>query len=53
MQPENDNGFAALLKRLIRVPKHEIDEQEEKYREEREESVDKRTPIVPAVPPRQ
>lgn len=29
--------FSDLLKRLVRVPKREIDEQEEQYQREREE----------------
>ena len=43
--------FTELLTRLVRVPKEEIDEQEQKYREAREESTEKRTPVVPAPTP--
>ena len=43
------DAFTGLLKRLVRVPKREIDEQEEKYRETREyEEPAKPRQIIPA-----
>lgn len=44
--------FSDLLRRLVRVPKHEIDEQEQKYRDEREESTEKRLPVIRHTQPR-
>lgn len=48
------NVFMDLLKRLVRVPKREIDEQERKYQKEREESTHKHKPTssTPAHPHR-
>jgi hypothetical protein len=49
-KPEKQkSAFDTLLKRLVRVPKPEIDAQEEKYREKRaaDDYKDQRRPVVP------
>lgn len=50
MKNGDDNRFSDFLRRLARVPKHEIDEQEREY-QEREE---RRRPAKPRemIPPR-
>ena len=46
-----DNPFKDLLKKLVRVPKHEIDEKEREYQESRETTQpSKRGEIVTPTP---
>lgn len=45
-----DNSFKELLKRLVRVPKREVEEQDQKFRDKREadDYKEQRRPVVPA-----
>ena len=38
MSDKPASAFASLLRKLVRVPKEEIDEQERKYQESRDET---------------
>jgi hypothetical protein len=50
VKAKRPDKFTDFLRRLVRVPKREIDEQERKYQEQREEAkAAKQREIVPPI----
>jgi hypothetical protein len=45
--PDDHANFSNVLRRLLRVPKHEMDEEERKHRAAEEEKRSNRQPRVP------